>query len=237
MAASGKRRARLPSMRDVAARSLLVPLLASLSAAAALLGTPLLALVAGFVAVALVIDFIFPVTGFLRIDSQHAFQRLAWQRRREALAKRRPWRREHRRLELLPGELEQTARRRHLGIQPIPLEIDHRNDRAAKGCRVRPRVSTTELVPRPLGIDVDGAPPRRLAATDLGLPTPRTAFRHRRTPPGLHRALTTRRGEHRCRRHRANAAQRNPGQAKSPSEITVAAASRSTCPGDAHPST
>jgi len=121
MAASGKRRARLPSIHDVAARSLLVLPVASVSAGAALLGTPLLALVAGFVAVALVIDFIFPVTGFLRIDSKHAFQRLAWQRRREGLAKR-SWGRDRRRLELLPSQLEQTARRRHLGIQPIPLD-------------------------------------------------------------------------------------------------------------------
>jgi hypothetical protein len=121
MAASGKRRARLPSMHDVAARSLLVLLFASGSAGAALFGTPLLALVAGFVAVALAIDIVFPVTGFLRIDSQHAFQRLAWQRRREGLAKR-SWGRDRRRLELLPSRLEQTARRRHLGIQPIPLD-------------------------------------------------------------------------------------------------------------------
>jgi hypothetical protein len=121
MAASGKRRARLPSMHDVVARSLLVLPFASVSAGAALLGTPLLALVAGFVAIVLVIDFIFPVTGFLRIDSQHAFQRLAWQRRREGLAKRSRGR-DRRRLELLPSRLEQTARRRHLGIQPIPLD-------------------------------------------------------------------------------------------------------------------
>jgi hypothetical protein len=121
MAASRKRRARLPSMHDVAARSLLVLPFASVSAGAALLGAPLLALVAGFVAVALVIDFIFPVTGFLRIDSQHAFQRLAWQRRRQGLANRSRGR-DGRRLELLPSRLEQTARRRHLGIQPIPLD-------------------------------------------------------------------------------------------------------------------
>lgn len=116
MAASGKRRAR-PS----ATRSLLVLLFGSLSVGAALLGTALLALVAGFVAVALVIDFIFPVTGFLRIDSQHAFQRLAWQRRREGLAKRSLGR-DRPRLELLPSRLEHTARRRHLGIQPIALD-------------------------------------------------------------------------------------------------------------------
>jgi hypothetical protein len=89
-------------MHDVAARSLLVLLFASLSAGATLLGTHLLGLVAGFVAVALVIDFIFPVTGFLRIDAEHAFQRLAWQRRREGLAQR-SWGRDRRRLELLPS--------------------------------------------------------------------------------------------------------------------------------------
>jgi hypothetical protein len=109
-------------VRDAAGRALLVILLACLSAGAALLGAPLLALVGGFAAGALLADLFFPVTGFLRADSQHAFQRLVWQRRRETLVRRSRWRREHRGLELLPGELEQGARRRHLGIQPIPLD-------------------------------------------------------------------------------------------------------------------
>ena len=67
---------------------MIVLLLACVSAAAAVLGAPLLALVAGFVAVVLLIDYAFPVTGFLRADSQHAFQRLVWQRRRETLRQR-----------------------------------------------------------------------------------------------------------------------------------------------------
>jgi hypothetical protein len=123
MPASGKRRARSSSsLHDAAARSLVVLLFACMSAGAALLGAPLLALLGGFVAVSLAINFIFPVAGFLRIDAQHAFQRLVWQRRREALRKRRPWRRDHRGLELLPSQLEERASRRHLGIQPIPLD-------------------------------------------------------------------------------------------------------------------
>lgn len=117
VASGGKRRARPSSLRDVSARALLVLLLACLSAGGALLGAPLLAMVAGFVAVALVIDCIFPVTGFLRIDAQHAFQRLVWQRRREKLRERKSGR-----LELLPSRLEERASRRHLGVQPIPLD-------------------------------------------------------------------------------------------------------------------
>ena len=92
-------------------------LLACVSAAGAVLGAPLLALVAGFVAVVLLIDYAFPVTGFLRADSQHAFQRLVWQRRREALRRRTPGR-----LELLPSRLEETARRRRVGVRPIALD-------------------------------------------------------------------------------------------------------------------
>jgi hypothetical protein len=84
MPPSGKRRSRPSSLHDVGARSLLVLLFACVSAGAALLGTPLLALIGGFVAVALSIELIFPVTGFLRIDSQHAFQRLLWQHRRRS---------------------------------------------------------------------------------------------------------------------------------------------------------
>lgn len=122
MPASGKRHARRSSLHGVAARSFLVLPLACLSAGAVLLGVPLLALVAGFAAVALVVDVVFPVTGFLRVDSQHAFQRLVWQRRREAFGKRRPWRHDHPCLEVLPGQLERSANRRHLGIQPIALD-------------------------------------------------------------------------------------------------------------------
>jgi hypothetical protein len=119
---SGKRRPHPSSLHGVAARSLLIFLFSCLSVGAALVGVSLLALLSGFLAAVLVIDFIVPVTGFRRIDSQHAFQRLVWQRRREAIGARRPWRREHRRLELLPTQLAQSARRRHLGIQPIPLD-------------------------------------------------------------------------------------------------------------------
>jgi hypothetical protein len=104
-------------LRDVAARALLVLPFACLSAGGALFGAPLLALVAGFVAVALVIDCIFPVTGAVRIDAQHAFQRLVWQRRRESLRKRKS-----RPLELLPSRLEEKASRRGLGVRPIPLD-------------------------------------------------------------------------------------------------------------------
>lgn len=100
----------------------LLLLFAGLAAGAALLGAPLIALLAGFVAVALVVDLVFPITGMLRVDSQHAFQQLVWQRRREALGKRRPWRHDHSRLELLPSQLEERANRRHLGVEPIPLD-------------------------------------------------------------------------------------------------------------------
>ncbi len=106
---------------DVALRALVVLLFVALTAIAALLGPPLLALVAGFVAAALIIDYLFPVTGFLRPDAEHAFQRLVWRRRREALGKRIR-RRDYAHLELLPDELAGTANRRHLGIQPIPLD-------------------------------------------------------------------------------------------------------------------
>jgi hypothetical protein len=117
VAAGGKRRALRSSLHNATPRAALVLLLACVSAAAAVLGAPLLALVVGFVAVVLLIDYAFPVTGFLRADSQHAFQRSVWQRRREALRKRTPGR-----LELLPTRLEETARRRHLGIRPIALD-------------------------------------------------------------------------------------------------------------------
>ena len=63
------------------------------------------------------IDCIFPVTGVVRFDAQHAFQRLVWQRRRDTISRRRAPR-----LELLPGRLEDRASRRHLGVQPIPLD-------------------------------------------------------------------------------------------------------------------
>lgn len=122
MPASGKRHARRSPLHDAAARCFLVFALGCLSTAAALLGVPLLALIAGFAAVALLIDVIFPVTGFMRADSQHAFQRLVWQRRREALRKRLPWRHYNPRLELLASQFEETANRRHLGIQPISLD-------------------------------------------------------------------------------------------------------------------
>ena len=121
MPVSGRQRGRRSSVRGAAGRALLVILFTCLSAGAGLLGAPLLALVCGFVAGALVVDVLFPVTGFLRADSEHAFQQLVWQRRRETLVAGR-WRREQRGLELLPGELEQGAHRRHLGIQPIPLD-------------------------------------------------------------------------------------------------------------------
>lgn len=117
MAAGRKRRARRWSLRAVAARAWLVLLFAGLSAGGALLGAPLLAMLAGFVAVALLIDCIFPISGFLRIDAQHEFQRLVWQRRRQNLGKRNS-----RRLALLPAQLYDKANRRHLGVQPIPLD-------------------------------------------------------------------------------------------------------------------
>jgi hypothetical protein len=122
MAASTKRGVRAWSLRDVSARGLIVVLLACVAGGSALLGAPLAALVAGLVAVALVIELIFPVTGFVRVDSRHAFQQLVWQRRREAMGQRCPWRRELGHLELLPAELVETAGRRHLGVQPIPLD-------------------------------------------------------------------------------------------------------------------
>jgi len=114
MPASGKRYARRSSLHGVAARCFPELPLACLSAAAVPLGVPVLALIAGFGAVALVVDAVFPVTGFLRVDSQHAFQRLVWQRRREAFGRRRPWRHDHPCLELLPGRLDRSANRRHL---------------------------------------------------------------------------------------------------------------------------
>lgn len=117
VASGSKRRARRSSLHDAVPRGVIVLLFACVSAAAAVLGAPLLALVAGFVAIAVLIDYAFPVTGFLRADSQHAFQRLVWQRRRETLRQRT-----RRGLELLPSRLEETARRRHLGVQPIPLD-------------------------------------------------------------------------------------------------------------------
>jgi hypothetical protein len=139
MPASGKRHAWPSSLHGVAARPFLVLPLACLSAAAALLGVPLLAFVAGFAAVALVVDVIFPVTGFLRVDSQHAFQRLVWQRRREAFGKRRPWRHDHPCLELLPGQLERSANRRHLGIQPIALDSIVGTIEPERPCRLTTR--------------------------------------------------------------------------------------------------
>jgi hypothetical protein len=117
VAAGGRRRARQPSLRAVAARAWLVLLFAGLSAGGALFGAPLLAVLAGFVAIALLIDRIFPISGFLRIDAQHEFQRLVWQRRRESLGRRNQCR-----LELLPAQLYDKANRRHLGVQPIPLD-------------------------------------------------------------------------------------------------------------------
>lgn len=122
MAPSGKRRVRLSSLRDVAAPSLLVLALVCVTVGTALLGAPLLALVAGFAAVALAINYAFPFTGFLRVDARHAFQRLVWQRRREALGRRGPWRRDPDQLELLTAELEAAANRRYVGVQPIPLD-------------------------------------------------------------------------------------------------------------------
>jgi hypothetical protein len=122
MPASGKRHARRSSLHGVPARCFLVLPLGCISAAAVPLGVPVLALIAGFAAVALVVDAVFPVTGFLRVDSQHAFQRLVWQRRRKAFGERRPWRHDHPCLELLPGRLDRSANRRHLGLQPIALD-------------------------------------------------------------------------------------------------------------------
>jgi hypothetical protein len=106
----------------MAPRVVLVVILASVAGATALLRAPLAALIAAFAAVALLIDWIFPVTGFLRVDSRHAFQRLVWQRRREALGQRIRRRHEHNHLEVLAEQLARTAGRRDLGIQPIPLE-------------------------------------------------------------------------------------------------------------------
>jgi hypothetical protein len=117
VASDGKRRTRPSWLRDVAARALLVLLFACLSAGGGLFGAPLLAIIAGFVAVVLMIDVIFPVTGFARIDAQHAFERLVWQRRRENLGKGKS-----RRLELLPAQLGEKASRRRLGVRPIPLD-------------------------------------------------------------------------------------------------------------------
>ncbi len=122
MAGNGKRRAHLSSLRDAAARWLLVLLLVCVAVGAALLHAQLPALVAGFVATALVVDYIFPVTGFLHIDSRHAFQRLVWQRRRKALGNWRPWRRDHGHLEVLAFELEARAGRHNLGLQTIAID-------------------------------------------------------------------------------------------------------------------
>src|SRR6202011_1910399 len=61
----------------------------------------------------------FPMTGNERVDAQHSFQRLVWQRRRAA---GRGHRHERGRLELLPSELHTSANRRHLGEQAIPLD-------------------------------------------------------------------------------------------------------------------
>lgn len=105
---------------DAVLRALIVMFFVALTASTALLGMLSLALVAGLIAVALIADYLFPVTGFLHADSENAFQRLRWQRRRAALADRIKHRdRTH--LELLPDGVAGTAGRRHLGIQPIPL--------------------------------------------------------------------------------------------------------------------
>lgn len=104
----------------MALRAFLGLLFAGLTAVAALLGAPLLALVTAFVAAALVVDSLFPGTGLLRADSEHAFQRVVWQRRRAELF-RRIRRQDDGHLELLPDELAGTASRRHLGVHPIAL--------------------------------------------------------------------------------------------------------------------
>src|SRR5690349_1645040 len=96
---------------------MLILVFACASVGAELLGAPLLALVAGVAAVVLVIERVLPGTGYLRIDSQREFQRLVWQRRCQTLRRRGP-----RSLELLAGRVEQTATRRHVAIQPIPVD-------------------------------------------------------------------------------------------------------------------
>jgi hypothetical protein len=68
------------------------------------------------------IDSLFPLTGFLRADARHAFQQLVWQRRREALGRWSRRRRHASHLELLLLEVEQTARRRRVGIESISLD-------------------------------------------------------------------------------------------------------------------
>jgi hypothetical protein len=89
------------------------------AAAVALLGFTLGTAVAGFAAFVLILDRAFPMTGNDRVDAQHSFQRLVWERRRAAVARRRH---ELARLELLSKELHTSANRRHLGVQTIPLD-------------------------------------------------------------------------------------------------------------------
>jgi hypothetical protein len=105
----------------VSVRALIVLLLACMAVGMSLLGAPLAALVAGFAAAVLAIEFVFPTTGFLRIDAQRAFQRLAWERRREALRKWISRRHAPGQLELLPESLGRTAERRRVGTEPIAL--------------------------------------------------------------------------------------------------------------------
>jgi hypothetical protein len=77
----------------------------------------------GFVAVLVIIDRTWPITGVLMTDAQHASARLARQRRLAALArrlKRRPA--EEGQLLHLPDQLEAGAQRRMIGVQAIALD-------------------------------------------------------------------------------------------------------------------
>ena len=83
----------------------------------------IIGLLVGFVAVLLIVDRAWPITGLLLNDAQHAYARVARQRRLAALRRRlerRP--REEGRLPCLAADVEAGAQRRTLAVQEIALD-------------------------------------------------------------------------------------------------------------------
>jgi hypothetical protein len=92
-------------------------------AVGALAAGGILGFLVGFVAILLIVDRAWPITGLLLTDAQHAYTTVARQRRLAALRRRlerRP--RDDGRLPCLAADVEAGAQRRTLAIQEIALD-------------------------------------------------------------------------------------------------------------------